>query len=283
MTSPAPYAEVIGDPIAHSKSPLIHGLWLKTLGLKAEYRRARVSSSGFDAYLRARRADESWCGCNVTLPLKERAAAAADTVAEEARQAGAANLLYHGPDGQLTAANTDVAAIAAVLDPLTTRSPGKRVCVIGAGGAARAALAYLAGRDTSEVSIVARDTRKAQNLLGRFSLRGSVHSFDFAEKAMGGAEWIINATPLGMVGCAPMPDAAIEAVGATVSSAVVFDMVYAPLKTDLIRRAGELHRTAINGLPMLIHQAAASFTLLFGSEPPLDGASNARLRELLTR
>jgi shikimate dehydrogenase len=281
MTSPRPYAEVIGDPIAHSKSPLIHGFWLKTLGLEAEYRRARVGSSEFDAYLQACRADPFWCGCNVTLPLKERAAAAADIIAEEAREAGAANLLYRSSDGQLAAANTDVAAIAAVLDPQTSRSAGNRVCVIGAGGAACAALAYLAGRDTQEVSIVARDTRKAQELLVRFSLSGDVCSFDLAEQAMSGAEWIVNATPLGMIGCSPMPYAVIEAVGRTAPSAVVFDMVYAPLETDLTRRVGELHRTAINGLSMLIHQAAASFTFLFGQKPPLDEASNARLRELL--
>ena len=155
--------------------------------------------------------------------------------------------------------------------------------MIGAGGAARSALAYLEGRNPQEVSIVARDTRKAEELMERFALRGGVYAFDQAEPAMSGAEWIVNATPLGMIGCAPMPDAVIEAVGRTGPSAVVFDMVYAPLETDLLRKAKELHRTAINGLSMLIHQAAASFTSLFGLEPPLDEASNVRLRELLTR
>jgi shikimate dehydrogenase len=270
-----PHAEVIGDPIAHSKSPLIHKFWLEKLGIEADYHSTHVAAEGLSVYLESRRSDPDWRGCNVTIPHKESIIPRLDEV--EDGGIGAVNCVLPR-DGLLVGRNTDVQGIAAAL--ASGQGIASRVCLIGAGGAARAALHFLRLSATAQVSLIARDSVKAKALQEAFIGSGSVYSFDESSRALEGAEWIINATPLGMVGQPPMPRQVIEALDQTGDHALVFDMVYAPLETPLLARARQLDRRTADGLTMLIGQAAAAFELFFGRPAPLE--YDADVREYLT-
>jgi shikimate dehydrogenase len=268
-----PYAEVIGDPIGHSKSPIIHGFWLSKLGLEGEYRRTLVRREELGAFMESRRADPDWRGCNVTIPHKERVAALVDDA--EDRDVGAINCVLPAHGG-LIGRNTDTAGVEAALQG----SPGNRICLIGAGGAARGALAFLERRQTMDVSLIVRDVAKARHLQSHV-VSGRVYSFDQCEQALAGAEWVINATPLGMTGQPPMPERVLDALRETEHYALVFDMVYQPLETPLLVRARQLGRRTADGLTMLIGQARPAFEFFFGRPAPRE--HDAELRELLLR
>ena len=264
MTSSAShsFAEVIGDPIDHSKSPLIHNFWLKTLEIDAEYRRRRVDLSGLAQYIAEVRADPAWRGSNVTMPLKLDALHLADEASDRAIAAGAANLLRFR-DGKLWAGNTDVGAIAILLDR-AAKSGGDAgsVTLLGNGGAARGALVALRLLNITNVRIQARDLGAARKLAVEFGLREP--PVPLTHRIRSGI--LINATPLGMAGqgclncdLGEMPD-----------HAIVFDMVTLPVETDLISAARARHLRVITGLDMLVEQAATSFKLIFDRDAPRD-------------
>jgi shikimate dehydrogenase len=273
-----PYAEVIGDPIAHSKSPLIHRFWLGKLGLEAGYRPCRVPVHELPAYISERKADPDWRGCNLTMPLKLAAMSLSDRSSPTATAVGAANTMFRR-GSELIGTNTDLCGIAAALR--VSETPGNRVCLIGSGAAARAALLFLRLRKTMEVSIVARDLEEARRLHQRARLSGRVYSFADCREPLEGAEWVINATSLGMRGEPAMPDDVIDGLAEMEHCALVFDMVYAPRETPLLRRARELGLHTADGLTMLVAQAAPAFRRFFGAPAPRE--HDAELRELLTR
>ena len=257
-----PYAEVIGDPIAHSQSPFIHGFWLKALKIDADYRRTLVTRADFPAYLAKRRADKDWCGCNVTMPLKLDAVALADDATDRAVAAGAANLLIPR-EGKLIAANTDVAGVIATIEQLQRAGAAmSSVTVLGTGGAARAVLVGLRFCKISKVILQARDMGEARKLAVEFGL--DVEPAPFL--ASFGSDGLINATPLGMAGgeCLNCDLSRMPANG------WVIDMVYDPAETPLIAAARTRGLTVMTGLDMLIEQAATSFKLFFGQDPPRD-------------
>ena len=271
------YAEVIGDPIAQSRSPLIHRHWLERLGIEADYRAVRVAPHELADYLAERRRDPDWRGCNVTLPHKEAILPLLARRRPEVRSIGAANTVVpglHGPTGH----NTDSHGVAAALDGLEVG--GRKAVMIGAGGGARAALSYFVGRRTKTLAIVVRDPEKAGHFAGqRAGTHVEVHAMEDCRAAFEGAAAIVNASPLGMAGSPPMPPALLDCVGAHAQGATLFDMVYKPLKTECLR-IGEAHggRT-VDGLAMLIGQARPAFRHFFGHDaPPGDEA----LRGLLT-
>ena len=254
-----PYAEVIGDPIAHSRSPVIHRFWLDRLGIEADYRATRVRAEELGEWIAGRRDDPLWRGCNVTLPHK---VAVLDHVADPGdlkASIGAANTLYRVDDGELAAANTDVAGFAAPL--AETAIEGAHAAVIGAGGAARAVLYALARLGVGEVTLFARRPLAAAGLLAQFGLKGRVQPIG---SRLPKAQLLVNASPLGMQGqdpleldLAPLPD-----------DALVYDLVYAPRDTALLRAADARGLETIGGLAMLIGQAAIAFELFFGIVPP---------------
>lgn len=265
-----PYAEVIGDPIAHSKSPLIHKFWLKKLGLEGDYRATRVTADEFPEYLASRRTDPDWRGCNVTMPLKELVFGLVDHANPSTRRIGAANVIVRYED-QLSAANTDWYALNIALD--TFRLAPKCAAVIGAGGAARAALEELRVHGTAQVILINRDLRKAAGLLQDFGLAGEVMPHGSAPAA----DLLINASPLGMDGFPPLDlDLSNLVAGAT-----VVEMVYRPLETPLLQAARAAGFKTIDGLRMLMEQAAMAFAFFFEDSPqPIEDDG---LRELLTR
>jgi shikimate dehydrogenase len=214
------------------------------------------------AYLAARRADPAWRGSNVTMPLKLDALEMADEASDRAVAAGAANLLLP-VEGKLFAANTDVGAIARLLE--RERAAGRRlgsVTLLGNGGAARAALVALKLLQIDAVRIQARDMGAATRLAVQFGL-------DVAPAPLTApidSNALINATPLGMTGrdCLNCDVSRMPAEG------LVFDMVSAPSETPLIEAARERGLAVVTGLDMLVEQAAASFKLMFGQDPPRD-------------
>jgi shikimate dehydrogenase len=242
-----PYAEVIGDPIAHSKSPAIHGFWLESLGIEAVYRATLVTD--LSEFFCARRRDPDWRGCNVTAPHKQ----AVIPFLDEASPIGAVNCIV--PDGdRLIGLNTDVDGVNEAL----AGADLAKVVLIGSGGAARAVLVAL-GPAANIVSI----TRRNMDDVGLIE----------------GATLIVNATPLGMAHTGPMPEALLAALSSAAPGATAFDMVYQPLDTPFLRAAGAAGLRNVDGLTMLIGQARQAFRLFFGAEPPAE--HDAQLRNLL--
>lgn len=271
-SSSLPYAEVIGDPIAHSKSPLIHNFWLKANAMAGDYRLAHVLPENLPSYIAERRADPNWRGCNVTIPHK---VAVMDHVGDPGGvrdSIGAMNTIIRQPDGELIGTNTDAAGFFAPLSELDLQ--GAPVAIIGAGGAARAVLFALARAGVGEVTIFNRSPMKAMGLLATFGLKGRVAALD---APLPPVSLLVNSSSLGMKGqppldldLSPLPD-----------DAVVYDLVYAPLETGLLQAAASRGLSTIDGLDMLIGQAAMAFELFYGAPPPQD--RDEELRALLTR
>ena len=265
------YAEVIGDPISHSKSPLIHNFWLGKLGIDGVYRAAQVNPDGLDDFFSARRVDPDWAGCNVTMPHKAAVLALVDRTDTEVNAIGSANTVT-AADGVLTAHNTDIdGLIAALGEEGLAKRP---VAIVGNGGAARTALAVLREQGLHEVMIVSRDHAKSEALAARFGV-----------ELLGGEQreepqLLINATPLGMSGFDAMPEPMLGLVDRMQPEGVVFDMVYSPVETQLLLRARARGLRAIGGLDMLIGQADAAFRLFFGQGAPRE--HDEELRGLLT-
>ncbi|MFN3943591.1 MAG: shikimate dehydrogenase family protein [Allosphingosinicella sp.] len=263
-----PYAELIGDPIEHSKSPLIHGFWLKKLGLAGAYRALRVTAAELPDYFARRRADPAWRGCNVTMPLKELVARELDDVDPLARRIGAVNAVHRRGE-HLLGLNTDRAGLNLALGDRTADGD---VVLVGAGGAARAAMEELRRARPRRLVVMNRTVEKAEALLAEFGCAGEARPIGPAPAA----DLLINASAMGMAGHPPL-DIDLSAMR---PGGAVLDMVYHPLDTALLRNARAAGLDAIDGLAMLIGQARFSFALFYGAEPP--GAHDAELRELVT-
>ena len=279
------YAEVIGDPIAQSKSPIIHHFWLKALGLPGEYRRQLVLSDGLADYLAGRRADPDWRGCNVTMPHKQAILPLLDQLDPTAARIGAVNTVIREPNGSLTGHNTDAAGFLEPLRPWLRRQHLFRMArILGTGGAARAIVTALAGEGFTLV-LAGRDTEKARAMLDELApgdhhvaaLEHFAGPSDFAfDDRIGCLDLIVNATALGMK---DQPPLAFDLSHAPPGS-VVYDIVTAPPETPLLIAARERGMPTVDGLEMLIGQADAAFRLFFGAAPPR--GEDVALRALLT-
>ena len=273
-----PYAEVIGDPIAQSKSPAIHGFWLAKLGIAAEYRRAHIRPEGLAAYIAERRADADWRGCNVTMPHKQAIIPLLYRLDATAARIGAVNTVVCEADGTLTGRNTDAPGFIEPL--LKAHAMPTRAVVIGAGGAARAIVTALVDAGVA-VTIAARHPAEAAALLNDLAPGNAHHVIDLADVAQPTTapafDLVVNASPLGMVGNPPQ---VFDLTHAT-PDAIVYDIVTAPLVTPLIACARGLGLSTVDGLSMLIGQAAVAFEHFFGASPLRDDG-DAELRALLT-
>ncbi len=282
-----PYAEVIGDPIAQSKSPLIHNFWLGKLGIDAEYRACHVQPGELADYLTRRRGDAEWRGCNVTMPHKQAVMPLLDVVDPEASAIGAVNTVVCEPDGRLVGYNTDAVGF---LEPLRVELAQPHLFrmarILGAGGAARAIVAALAGQGFTLV-LAARDPGKARALLDELAPGGEHHAVELAQFAPPTEfefddrgqlfDLVVNASPLGMAGQPPLQfDFSHVPPGST-----VYDIVTHPLETPLLSEARQRGLPTIDGLAMLIGQAAVAFEKFFGRPAPRQ--HDAELRALLTR
>ena len=265
------YAEVIGDPIAHSKSPAIHNFWLQKLGIEAEYRKTHVKPEELAAYFLSRRADPDWLGCNVTIPHK---VAVMDYVTDPGKVGdiiGAMNTIACETGGPLIGTNTDAGGFLAPLQAMGWK--GRSALIIGAGGAARAILYALAQTGVDDISIMVRDGAKGQALLDRAGVTGRVIGMDAPVPPV---DLLVNSSPLGMAGQPPLR----LDLTPLHDHAVVYDIVYVPLDTELLVAARARGLRGIDGLEMLIGQAALAFDIFFDAPAPRE--HDAELRALLT-
>ncbi|MFK0166017.1 shikimate dehydrogenase [Rhizobium sp. NPDC090279] len=260
-------AFVTGYPVKHSRSPLIHGYWLKQLGLAGSYRAHEVPVEDFAAFISSLKDGTSgFVGGNVTIPHKEAAFKLADRPDELSEELGASNTLWL-EGGLLHATNTDGRGFTANLDE---RHPGwdrgDRAVILGAGGASRAIIQAVRGRGFKEIHVVNRTIERAQELADRFGERVHAHPMAALGEVMQGAGLFINTTSLGMDGeAAPRIDFSPLAEGA-----VVTDIVYVPLKTPLLGQAEEQGFAIVDGLGMLLHQAVPGFEKWFRRRPAVD-------------
>lgn len=265
------YAEVIGDPIAHSKSPIIHKFWLDALGIEGDYRRTHVLGDDLAAYFARAKDDGDWRGCNITIPHK---LAVMDLVGDPGgvrSTIGAMNTVIRGEDGVLIGTNTDAGGFFSPIAGLELE--GRHAVVIGAGGGARAVLFALSRVGIGRVTILNRNVLKAAALLSSFGVKGDALPIGAPLPA---ADLLVNASPLGMDGQPPL-DLNLDPLP---EHAVVYDIVYAPLETPLLAQARDRELDTVDGLEMLVGQAALAFELFFGAEPPRD--RDEELRALLT-
>lgn len=266
-------AGVMGWPVAHSLSPVLHGHWLKRYGIEGSYEAFPVRPEELpDAIMRLRR--DGLRGTNLTVPHKESAMLLVDNVDETAQRIGAVNTLYMTAGGTLNATNTDAYGLienirADAPDALGDAFGGKPVVILGAGGAARAAVVGLADIGVSEIRIVNRTVARAESLARIVSDQDVVVralGWDQRHKALAGAGLLVNTTTLGMASQAALE---IDLDGLP-DDAVVNDIVYAPLETELLAAARFRGNPAVDGLGMLLHQARAGFREWFGVDPEVD-------------
>jgi shikimate dehydrogenase len=269
-------AFVVGHPIAHSRSPLIHGHWLAEHGIPGSYVRLDVAPDAFPDFIR-RLPESGFRGGNVTLPHKEAAFALADTLTPRARAIGAVNTLMVGPDGRIGGDNTDAPGFCAHLDhTLGTGWPERgsgTALVLGAGGAARAIVVGLAERGLRRILVANRTPARAEAVAALAPGIGAACAWDALPAALEEAGLLVNTTSLGMTGQPPLDlDLAPMPKGAAVA-----DIVYAPLETDLLAAARRRGLAAVDGLGMLLHQAVPGFAAWFGLRPAVTPALRDRI------
>ncbi|MBZ9646541.1 shikimate dehydrogenase [Sphingobium sp. 3R8] len=270
MSDTLPYAEVIGDPIDHSKSPLIHNFWLNALHIEAEYRKTHVTPQGLAAYFLMRRSDPDWLGCNVTLPHKIAVMDYVDDPGGVRERIGAVNTIASETGGPLIGTNTDAGGFLQPL--LRDKWKGQSAVIVGSGGAARAILFALSSLGVPDISIMARDVGKAQALFDRSGTPGRAIAMDDRVPT---ADLLVNSTSLGMVG-QPVLELDLSFLA---EDATVYDIVYAPLETGLLKAAKARGLKTLDGLEMLIGQAALAFDIFFDAQAPRD--LDEELRALL--
>lgn len=259
-----PLAGVIGSPIAHSRSPALHGHWLKQYGIRGHYIPMDVAAGDLEAVLHTL-PKAGFVGCNVTIPHKEQALAIADVISDRAALIGAANTLIFRPDGKIQADNTDGYGFIANLHegaPNWQPSAGP-AAVIGAGGAARAIIASLLEVGCPEIRISNRTRARADVLRAEFGARIVVYDWVQAGNMMEDALTVVNTSSLGMEG---KSDFRVP-LDALSPKAVVTDCVYTPLRTHLLEEAAAIGCTTVDGFGMLLHQAVPGFERWFGHRP----------------
>ena len=282
-----PYAEVIGDPIAQSKSPLIHRAWLQRLGIDGDYRRCHVKPDGLADYIAERRDDPVWRGCNVTMPHKQAVMPLLDRIDPVARAIGAVNTVVRERDGSLTGFNTDAPGFLEPLqDELKQPHLFRMARIIGNGGAARAMVKALSEHGFVIV-MFGRDPAKGRALLDELDPEGEHHTapletladptdFEFDDR-VGCLDLVVNASPLGMTGNPPLE---IDPTHIPPRS-ICYEIVTSPRVTEFLKTADEAGFRTIDGLSMLIGQAAHAFEKFFGQPAPRE--ADEEVRELLSR
>lgn len=282
-----PYAHVIGDPVEQSKSPLIHSFWLEKLGIAGRYKAKPVKPADLEGYLQKYSRDPSWIGCNVTMPHKQAIIEHLDALDPAAERLGAVNTVVRLENGELKGFNTDGAGFLEPLVPVLRSSHLFRMArVIGTGGAARAIIAALADNNFTLV-VAGRNPAKARVLLDELAPVGEHHAVplahfadptDFAfDDREGCLDLVVNASPLGMAGSPPLDFDWSHAP----PGAIAYDIVTDPVDTPFLQGARAAGHPTINGLAMLVGQAAIAFEKFFGAPPPRE--YDVELLELLQK
>ena len=258
-------AGVVGNPITHSLSPLLHNAWISGLGLDAAYLAFRLTPPGFDHFVQGLRGG-SLAGLNVTLPFKIQALAIADGATDRAKRAKAANVLIFNTDGEILADNTDGDGL---LLAFAEQQPGfdpqaGPIAILGAGGAAQGAAAAFLTAGCPQVRLINRTISKAKRVAEELGSTALAYDLVDAARAFHDVTAVVNATSAGLVEGGEF----VVPLAATPNTTVVMDMVYKPLKTPLLLQAENLGRPVVDGLAMLIGQARPSFLAFYGQPVP---------------
>ncbi len=267
-----PLAGVIGSPIAHSRSPQLHGHWLRKYGIRGHYIPMDVAHEDLEQVIRTL-PKMGFVGVNVTVPHKEAVMSIADKITDRATLIGATNTLIFRKDGMIHADNTDGYGF---IENLRSGAPGWRpksgpAAVLGAGGAARAIIASLSDAGVSEIILTNRTRVRAERLKDDFGQRVRVVDWVQAGNILEEAALVVNTTSLGMTG---HPELRVPLDGLQ-KGTVVTDLVYNPLKTRLLAAAEEAGCVTVDGLGMLLHQAVPAFERWFGLRPDVDDSTRA--------
>ena len=256
-------AGVVGHPVKHSRSPIIHGYWLEQFGINGRYDRYDVKPEDFSHFVKTL-SEQGLQGVNVTIPHKEAAFLALDEATDRARRLKAANTLWF-ENGKLWGDNTDSIGFLANLDQ---GHPGwdinaKSALILGAGGAARAIIAGLQERNIEKITIVNRTRERAEELALMSGGQVAVAEWSKLSFQLESADLVVNTTSLGMSG-QPDLDLSLDPLG---KNALVTDIVYVPLETNLLKQARLRGNPVVDGLGMLLHQAVPGFEHWFGKRP----------------
>ncbi len=254
---------VIGWPVAHSRSPLVHNYWIRKYGLDGHYEKTPVEPADLATFVESFRT-QGFNGCNVTVPHKENIMSLLAHVDEHAKRLGAVNTIYTR-DGELHGTNTDGEGFCAHL--LKTHPSfqitGTRVIIIGAGGAAKAIIGSLLDQGVEEISIINRSTERANKIQQQFGPKIKYSGTEYDQAAMEKCDLFINSTSLGMQYQPPL-DIELQLLN---PRAIVADIVYTPLETELLKRAKVKGNPTLGGLGMLLYQAVRGFELWFDIKP----------------
>ncbi len=274
ITGAARLAGIMGWPVKHSRSPRLHGAWLKTYGIDGVYVPLPVAPENLGAALRALPI-LGFAGVNLTVPHKETALQFMDEITSAAKRIGAINTVTVLPNGKLRGDNTDCFGFIANVEtslPAWSAAVGPAV-VLGAGGAARAVIAGLLDKGCPEVRIANRSRPRAEAVARDLGAKVRLVSWPVDASALSDAALLVNTTSLGMMGQPPL-EISLQGLPA---GAVVTDVVYAPLQTELLKQAAARGHQTVDGLGMLLHQARPAFAAWFGREPQV----TAELRQIV--
>jgi shikimate dehydrogenase len=271
-------AGVVGHPVKHSRSPIIHGYWLEQFGINGCYDRYDVKPEDFSHFVKTL-SEQGLQGVNVTIPHKEAAFLALDEATERARRLKAANTLWF-ENGKLWGDNTDSIGFLANLDQ---GHPGwdinaKSALILGAGGAARAIIAGLQERNIEKITIVNRTRERAEELALMSGGQVAIAEWSKLSFQLEGADLVVNTTSLGMSG-QPDLDLSLDPLG---KNALVTDIVYVPLETNLLKQARLRGNPVVDGLGMLLHQAVPGFEHWFGKRPVVTDALRHLVEDHIT-
>lgn len=261
-----PRAGVIGWPVAHSRSPKLHGFWLRQYGIAGRYDRLPVPPEDLARFMAALPKEPGFRGINVTLPHKVAVLPFLAEIDSVARRIGAANTIVVREDGSLWGSNTDAFGFIESLKadaPAGWTAAAGPVALLGAGGATRGVIVALLDEGAPQIRVINRSREKAEALAAEFGPRLQAVAWDERAAALGGAGLLVNTTSLGMQGQPPL-EIALDDLPAT---ALVSDIVYTPLETDLLARARARGNPVVDGLGMLLHQGRPGFEAWFGRAP----------------
>tara|TARA_B100000676_G_C17995497_1_gene797529 strand:- start:165 stop:1010 length:846 start_codon:yes stop_codon:yes gene_type:complete len=273
LSGKAKLAGVMGWPISHSRSPLLHGYWLRELNIDGAYLPFAVDPENIEAALRALPI-LGISGVNLTVPHKELAMSICDHIDPIGRRIGAVNTIVVNDDGTLSGTNTDAFGFLENLRAESAwRASDGPALVLGAGGAARAIVAALIDDGIGEVRLANRTLSRAEALAAEFGRAVTTVPWDQINAAMDGTALLVNTSTLGMTG---QPDLELDLQDLP-DTAVVNDIVYSPLETTLLRKAKTRGNSVVDGLGMLLHQARPGFTAWFGKEPTVSDGLRAHI------
>lgn len=266
LSGKALLAGVMGWPISHSRSPCVHGYWLEQYAIDGAYVPLAVVPDRFEEALKGLQA-AGFRGVNVTVPHKETALRACDTLDPDAKRIGAVNTIVFGDDGSIQGSNTDAYGFIENIRQTAAWSGGVAV-VLGAGGAARAICVSLIDAGATQIHLINRTKSRAESLAREFGNKIRVEDWKNRSNTLLNASLLVNTTSLGMTGQPPL-DINLDVLP---TAAIVNDIVYAPLETPLLATARSRGNITIDGLGMLLHQARPGFEIWFGTDPEVTEA-----------